>query len=270
MKTSTCHVFTLLFAAAVALCSLSCKSKDDDGGGGCGLEIDGKEYELIYACDAPFGGTISSVRLCTEYYSNVKDAVLQSVAGICTALGGKGVETCSTEQSAGSCTDTSTTGGGQGLVAVTYGYTTEVTPQQYQADCDGVYAPPGTPPASAPSGSSNVTSTCPASTSTSTSSSSGVAFSMATIVNGEVINCTNYIGTVTAPQLQGVLSIGATTDACPEAGSACSCLTHGGGTYGTDAMQVFYDTSMTSRDESDCESVKGSCKGEYNEPYRAP
>lgn len=254
---------------ALALAGISCKSSDDGGSGGCGLKVDGKEYELILACDAPVAASITDARLCTEYYSNVRQAVEGSVKAICSAFKGKTLDVCPTKGSLGSCTNSSMAGGGQGLISVTYSYADSGrTEQQARDSCDdGVYAPPGAAPASVATAGASVTSTCDAPTET---GSGAVAFSVATLANGEVINCSNYIGEVTAAELDSVLSIGATRDACPEENSACACLIKGMGTFGTDFMQVHYDTSMTKEDESDCASVEKSCSGEFIQPYQAP
>lgn len=256
------------FVLALTLAGTSCKSSDDGGAGGCGLKVDGKEYELILACDAPVAASITDARLCTEYYSNVRQAVEGSVKAICDAFKGKSLDVCPTQGSLGSCTNSSMAGGGQGLISVTYSYAESgQTEQQSRNNCSGIYAPPGAPPASTPSAGASVTSTCEAPSET---ASGAVAFSVSTLANGEVINCSNYIGEVSAAQLDSVLSIGATRGACPEANAGCACLTPGAGTFGTDLMQVHYDTSMTSEAESDCASVEMSCTGEFTQPYRAP
>ena len=259
----------LLLAAALALAGASCKSSDDGGSGGCGLKVDGKEYELILACDAPISASISDARLCTEYYSNVRQAVEGSVNAICAAFKGKVLDKCPAEGSLGSCTSSSMAGGGQGLIGAIYTYADSGrTEQQARDNCDdGVYAPPGAPPASVATAGANVTSTCKAPTET---SSGAVAFSFATLFNDEVVNCSNYIGEVSAAELDSVLSIGATLGACPEENAGCACLTQGAGTFATDLMQVFYDTSMSDKDESDCASVAKSCTGEFIQPYQAP
>lgn len=263
---------TRLFAAQCAslfcVCLAACGSSDGasaDGGGQCGsLQVGGQKYGLLFACDVPnlFG---TSAHLCTEYYSNVPQ-VAASFKGLCQVEQGTVTARCATEKSLGSCTASSTTSTGtQGAVEATFGYPDangKGSAAEFEKDCDSgsIYAPPGAPPAStAPSGSA-VMSTCP--------KTGGVAFSFGTLVNGEYLECTNYVGAVTPDQLASVLKIGATTSACPEANALCACTTTKGGTFGTDATAVYYKTSMASS-SSACDGIGAGCDV-YTESYQAP
>jgi hypothetical protein len=87
-------------------------------------------------------------------------------------------------------------------------------------------------------------------------------------VNGEYLECTNYVGTVTAEQLASVLKVGATTSACPEKNALCACTQKKAGTFGTDATLVYYKTSMSSS-ASNCAGVAASCDV-YTDSYNAP
>ncbi len=269
--------FGRLFAIPLlALCALpfaACGGGSDAGGnsgGNCdSLQVSGNQYPLIFACDVPnlFG---TGGHLCTEFYSNVP-SIVPTFKALCTAETGTAVSRCPTAGSLGSCTASSTTGTGTlGAVEATYRYPDSKgkgNAAQFQADCDGgsVYAPPGAPPASGAKAGSTVTSSCP---SKAASSAGGVAFSMATLVNGEYLECTNYVGTVTADQLASVLKIGATTDACPEKNALCACTKKKIGTFGTDATLVYYKTSMASSGSS-CDGLGASCDV-YSDSYMAP
>ncbi|HEY0468171.1 MAG TPA: hypothetical protein VGC79_28425 [Polyangiaceae bacterium] len=251
----------------VGLCFSACSSSSDSNGssGGCGsLDVGGKKYALLFACDVPnlFG---TGAHLCTEFYSNVPQ-VTTTFKALCSAEQGTVSGHCPTENSFGSCTVSSTTGSGsQGAIEATFGYPDSRgsgSAAAFERDCDSgsVYAPPGAPPASTAPTGSMVTSTCP--------HAGGVAFSMATLVNGEYLECTNYVGSVTADQLASVLKIGATTSPCPEANALCACTKNKAGTFGTDATLVYYKTSMASSSKS-CDGIASMCDA-YTESYRAP
>jgi len=253
----------------LGVCLVACGGSDDTasgGGGECGsLDVGGTKYELLFACDVPnlFG---TGAHLCTEFYSNVPQ-VTASFKALCNAEQGTVTDHCPTENSFGSCTASSTTGSGtQGAIEATFGYPDSRgggSAAAFQSDCDdgSVYAPPGAAPASTAKAGSAVTSSCPR-------TGGGVAFSMATLVNGEYLECTNYVGTVTADQLASVLKIGATTSPCPEAKALCACTKLKGGTFGTDATLVYYQTSMASSGHA-CDGIETMCDA-YTESYKAP
>lgn len=242
--------------------------KEGDPGSGNGdcasLEVDGKKYELLFACDSPnlFG---SGAHSCTEFYSNVPE-VRPILQAFCTTGGGTESARCPSDGSLGSCTSTSTTATGtQGVIGATYGYPDSrggESAASFQSDCDdgSLYAPPGAPPASNAKAGSPVISSCPR--------QGGVAFSLATLVNGEYEQCTNFVGDVTAEQLESVLKLGATTSSCPESRALCACTKNDSGTFGTDATLVYYETSMSSSRRT-CEGLETTCDS-YTESYTAP
>jgi len=269
-RSSIARSFKIPCLVLLGACFAACGGSDDSTSGGAGecgsLEVGGKKYELLFACDVPnlFG---SGAHLCTEFYSNVPQ-VTASFKALCSVEQGTVKDHCPSENSFGSCTASSTTGSGtQGAIEATFGYPNSRgggSAAAFQSDCDGgsgsVYAPPGAAPAStAPTGGA-VSSSCPR--------TGGVAFSMATLVNGEYLECTNYAGTVTADQLASVLKIGATTAPCPEAKALCACTKNKGGTFGTDATLVYYKTSMASSDGA-CDGIESMCDA-YTESYQAP
>lgn len=266
----TRHALAVASFALFAFSLEACGSSDDGGSGSGGpcssLQVGGQKYNLLFACDVPnlFGfGT----HLCTEYYSNVPQ-VETTFKVLCGTEQGTVTTRCPTANSFGSCTATSTAGN-QGAVEATFGYPDadgSGSAGQFKSDCDSgsVYAPPGAPPASTASSGSQIVSTCPQSS----GSGSGVAFSFATLVNGEDLECTNYVGTLTAAQLASVLAIGASTSPCPEKNALCACTKKGAGTFGTDATLVYYKTSMPSSGGS-CDGVGAGCDV-YTDSYEAP
>jgi len=257
-------LFTLPFTA----CGGGSDASGGNDGGSCdSLQVNGGKYPLVFGCDSSnFFGT--GEHMCTEYYSNVPSTAA-TFKTLCSVESGSPVSHCPTAGGLGSCTASATTATGtQGAIEVTYGYLDSQgkgSAAQFQADCGSgsVYAPPGAAPASSAKAGSAVTSTCP-----SKGASSGVAFSMATLVNGEYLECTNYVGTVNADQLASVLKIGATVDACPEKNALCACTKKKGGTFGTDATMVYYKTSMNSSGGS-CDGVGAGCDV-YTDSYKAP
>jgi hypothetical protein len=186
---------------------------------------------------------------------------------------------CPTANSIGSCTASSTIGV-EGVRERIFEYSgSNKTPAAYQAECakdHGVY--------SAPDGSSTIGdagvasgsgcgSTAPTGSGGATSSGSGVAFSIATSVNGEVLECTNYVGTVTQAQLNSVLALGAVTTACPRANAACACTMPNGGTFGTTATLVYYNTATAGSQASFCQQLGTDCPrqgGTFSATYTPP
>jgi hypothetical protein len=241
---------------------------DDPAGGGCGSTSGGAggSYKRVLACDS----TALGIHMCTEYYTNVSSAGA-SVDALCSAFMGKKLSGgCGTDGSVGSCTDSSTTTGGQyGIVSVNFEYDSDTTTDKYQTECTGnagTFNAPGDAVGGLPgSSSASTTTTCRDSKG---SSGSGVAFSISTELNGMTIECTNYVGSVSGQELSSVEMTGAVPKACPTDKATCTCA-GGMGVFGTKTTMVHYDSVVTSSSSNtDCEDLKSSCSGTYSDTYK--
>lgn len=257
-----------LLALTLTLQATGCANKDDAASGAaadlpCGAPAG--DWVHVLSCDSTFG---SLVHQCIDYYatSAAVSAVGPSFRSICQVQSGTVLEgNCPADGSIGSCTQTASNAPGASTTTAAlerqYFYEGDASrAASFKQDCEGdrgIYTAPGddptAPPSSMPAGCSSPTSPG--------SQQSGVAFSMSTVVNGEVIECTNYSGEVSAAELESVLQQGAETSACPSAKALCGCPAQG--VFGTDATLVYYQTSMTDRDT--CPNDSPDC-GPYGGP----
>lgn len=229
--------------AALALVAASCGG----GAGGsssapCGAPPGNWQY--ISSCDTTFGGIIHQ---CQDTYGTpaAVQALNIELPQVCSAGSGTLLTSpCPLANSLGSCLIVAATGTA-GELARLYQYAQgSLTPQSFQQTCvseHGTYLQPdGTLPDGGTAGSS---ASC-AGGGGGSPSTGGVAFSVATMLNGQVLECTNFVGSVTSQQLQSVLAIGATASACPAANAGCACAQPAGsGTFGTTATLVYYKTA---------------------------
>jgi hypothetical protein len=205
--------------------------------------------------------------MCIDYYASatVAEGIASGYRTVCTTTGGTVLpSTCPFQKTLGSCITTANSGSQEGILQRAYYYVDDGgVAGNVQSDCEktgGTYVPPGGDAAT--SGSTGTS--CTAGTNRDAGASSGgVAFSVETDLNGEPTLCTNFVGTVTAAELQSVLSIGAVTSACPVLSGACACPgTSGSGTFGTTPTYVYYTTKLVGTpsecSQPGCSSYKGS------------
>jgi hypothetical protein len=248
---------------------LACGAPSDPGGGNeapCGAPPG--DWKYILSCDSTFG---ASVHQCIDYYATVAavDSVGPSFKAVCGALGGKVLASkCPSAGSIGSCVETSSTGptgsASLGALEQQYFYAMSGTAASLQSSCErqkGVYLPASDSSSPAPSGSTGATCNTPSPG----KAGSGVAFSISTDANGQVIECTNYVGSITPAQLQSVLNVGASTSPCPAANVLCACPTPGSSTFGTTATLVYYHSPSGSSTET-CPVAGPSCSSTYTPP----
>jgi hypothetical protein len=225
------------------------------------------DWQYLLSCDSTFGSTVHE---CTDYYATrgAASAVDASFRAVCKALSGTVLDSvCPSAGSVGSCLNTASSGppGSSPAAALsrTYIYDPSTTSQSYKANCEkenGVYAAPGV--ARSPTGTSSAASSC----SSESGNPDGGLFSVETVVNGEVIECTNYVGAVTEAQFDSVRQTGALSTPCPLANAICSCsLTPGSGVFGTDPQLVYYKSTVNGYG-STCPSSDASCKPSYALP----
>jgi hypothetical protein len=207
------------------------------------------------------------VHQCQDTYATpaAVAGVKASLPGLCSAFGGKLLSSpCSSANSLGSCVISASTGTISGELVRIYEYAeANLTVQSFQASCrsqNGSFIfPNGSLPDGGLAGSAANCGTKP-------SSSGGLAFAIQTVVNGQVVECTNFVGTVTAQQLQSVQSIGAMTSACPAQNAACACTqAAGSGTFGTTPTLVYYSTSAAGV-SSACADAGANCSTTYTPP----
>jgi hypothetical protein len=264
-----------LYAAAAMLAASAlgaCSSKSDAGGASgapCGAPPG--DWQYLLSCDSNFGGLVHQ---CIDYYATAAaaSAVTTSFKALCQGENGSVLSSvCPAEDSVGSCLETSSSGptATSPLAALErifiYGSSTA---QAYQANCEGkggVYAAPGASGSGAPSAGG--ADACSSATNASGGGDdSGVAFNEETVANGQVIGCTNYVGSVSQAQLDSVLKLGALTSPCPAAHAICSCAQGAGsGPFGTTPTLVYYETTLGGS-ESSCPSTDASCKPSYTPP----
>ncbi len=249
-------------AAAFSLLVVACSGGHDGTSGSntapCGAPPGNWHY--LSSCDSMLGGVLHQ---CQDTYATAGAVagVSASLPALCSAYSGTLLHApCPTANSVGSCIITASTGSVAGeLVRLTEYAGTGVTVQSFQASCrseKGTFVPPGG--ASPDGGLAGTGATCGAKPTGGGGASGGVAFSIETDLNGQTIECTNYVGAVTAQQLQSVLSIGAMTGACPTQNAACICKRAGVDLYGTSATQIFYKTAVDPTGSS-CADAGTSC-----------
>jgi hypothetical protein len=263
-------VFCLLAGATLA--ATGCSSSSDPGStnqGPCGAPPG--DWKYLFSCD----GMLGTVHTCQDYYSTegAAQAVDPSFRAFCTAESGTILSsTCPETNSLGSCITTSSIGATatspQGALTRNYLYAQAGSSQSsVRTSCEkegGVYVPPGS--AAPDAGPEGATATCTAGQASSDGGTSGVAFSMALVVNGQVLQCTNYVGNVTQAQLDSVIALGATTTSCPAENAVCACTeVPGSGTFATDPTLVYYKTSMDSS-PSTCADAGANCTTMYTPP----
>jgi len=222
------------------------------------------DWQYVLSCESEL---VTSVRQCIDYYATgaIVSVAKTTFGALCDAMKGQVTTTaCPSEGSIGSCTSAASSGqtatSPAAVLERQYFYGGNTTPESYRENCEddgGIYTPPGVA-AGAPMGTKS--GSCEAG-SGSGEPDSRVAFSISTVVNGEVISCTNYVGEVSAEQLESVLSQGAETIACPVANAVCGCAIPG--VFDTEATIVYYRTSMPSTGE--CPNDDASC-GPYDGP----
>jgi hypothetical protein len=253
---------------SASLASLgACKTDDPSGSGGGPCGAPPGDWKYLLSCDSVFAGLVHD---CTDYYATegAADAVEPSFRSLCTAQSGTVLAgKCPAEGSLGSCVNTASSGPISGspaaVLSQTFTYDSNLSAAQVQGDCEddgGVYiAADGSAP-SLPAGSDD--SACKAGGSATGGTD---IFSVSTYGNGEVIECTNYAGSITDAELASVTPTGALPEACPEADAVCSCPQPAGtGVFGTDATLVYYTT--TAHPLTACPNADAACVAGYLPP----
>jgi hypothetical protein len=257
---ASCGLSLLLLAA--------CGGGSDNGATGqapCGAPPG--DWKYLFSCDQTFAGLVHE---CIDYYATAAaaSAVETSFRAVCQVGSGSASNTlCPSAGSVGSCVDTASSGptgsSPQAALSRTYIYQESSTPQGYQAECErlnGVYAPP------AATGTSPMTNASGGGACAQSSSSGAQLFSVETVANGEIIECTNYAGAVSQAELDSVLRLGALAAPCPAANAICSCAgSPGSGTFGTDPELVYYKTTISGSDSS-CPNTDPACVSSYTPP----
>lgn len=256
--------------AAVAVVIAGCGGSSGGDGGGNGSAPCGApagEWQYLSSCDGVFGGVVHQ---CQDTYAtpSVAQAIQPEVAGLCSAESGKLLSTtCPTTGSLGSCVITASTGGLAELIRLYQYQQNGITVQSFEANCQQQHGtfilPNGTlATGGAPTNSAN----CGGQATNMMGTSSGVAFSVATSANGQVIECTNYVGAVTSQELQSLLATGATTSACPAQNAGCACpQAAGSGPFGTTPTLIYYKSSVDPT-ASICASMGTKCSATYTPP----
>ncbi|HYQ15401.1 MAG TPA: hypothetical protein VEQ58_06585 [Polyangiaceae bacterium] len=239
-----------------------CAKDPDDGGSAADLPCGAPagDWKYVLSCDSQFSGLVHQ---CIDYYATASavSAVETSFKSICQVQQGtllSGV--CPTEGSNGSCTATASSGSSAAVLERQYFYESNTSPASYKASCEsdkGIYTPPEGS-AVAPTSSGDPKCSQPAKAG---GAAGGVAFSISTVLNGDVIECTNYVGEVSAAELDSVLKQGAETTPCPVEKAVCACPADG--VFGTKATLVYYQTFMSS--SKDCPNDDAAC-GPYSGP----
>jgi hypothetical protein len=222
------------------------------------------DWQYVLSCDSELA---TNLQQCIDYYatSSFASVAKTTFGALCGAMKGTVLSApCPSEGSIGSCTATASSGqtatSPAAVLERQYFYGGNTSPDSYRKNCEedrGIYTPPGDA-ASLPAGSR--AGSCGGEAGPE-DSSSGVAFSVSTVLNGEVLSCTNYVGEVSEEQLQAVLSQGAETAACPVESAVCGCAV--AGVFQTEATIVYYRTSMRGTDA--CPNDDSSC-GPYDGP----
>jgi hypothetical protein len=255
-------------AALALLCTVAlsaCGGSDDKGSASdapCGAPPG--DWKYLLSCDTTFSGTVHE---CVDYYATAAaaGAVAPSFKAICQVESGTVLSsTCPSQNSVGSCLGSSSSGptGSSPLAAlerITI-YAGSTTPAAYRVDCEkeqGVYVPPDADSSvMTPTGSADA---CSAPSTAKGGGAGGVAFSEETVVNGDVIECTNYVGKVSQAELDSVLKLGALTTPCPAAKAICSCAQGAGsGPFGTTPTLVYYASVVN--ESAMCPASDASCK----------
>lgn len=257
----------LILAACNAITLLACGSEPDKGARASGLPCGAPpgDWQYVLSCRSAL---LPSLEQCIDYYAtaSVASVIDTTFRGLCQAQQGEVLgDPCPAEGSIGSCTSTASSGPAapspSAVLERQYFYGGNTTPASYKRDCEkegGVYtavgSTPGQPASTASAGCGQGSG--------GEDADDGVAFSVSTVLNGEVLSCTNYVGSITEQELSSVLAQGAETSACPSTNAICGCPSEG--VFGTQATIVYYQTSMRGS-SSACPNTDSSCG-----PYRAP
>jgi hypothetical protein len=245
----------------------ACKTDDPSGSDGAPCGAPPGDWKYLFSCDSVFAGIVHD---CTDYYATegAADAVEPSFRALCSAQSGTILKgKCPAEGSLGSCVNTSSSGPISGSPAValseTFTYDSNLSPAQVQSDCEdegGVYvALDGSAP-NLPAGSNDAACKAGGGATGGTD-----IFSVQTFGNGEIIECTNYAGSITKDELASLTPTGALPEACPEANAICSCPEPAGsGVFGTDATLIYYTT--TAHPLTTCPSSDAACVAGYLPP----
>jgi hypothetical protein len=258
----------LTAAAAIALLVAACSGGGSGGNGTqapCGAPAGNWQY--LSSCDSKIGGIVHQ---CQDTYATPAAAsgVNISLPALCTAFGGKLLSSpCPSANSVGSCIITASTGTTEAELERIYEYAEgNVTAQSFETSCMSQNAKFVLPNGSLPDGGLAGTGASCGAQPAGGQSSGGVAFAIETLVNGQIVECTNYVGTVTAQQLQSVESIGAMTTACPAQNGACACAqAAGSGTFGTTPTLIYYSTTIGGA-SSACADAGVTCSSTYTPP----
>ena len=257
------------FVGAIVLLVAACSGGGSGGGASqapCGAPAGSWQY--LSSCDSKIGGIVHQ---CQDTYATPAAAasVNVSLSALCGAFGGKLLSSpCPSANSVGSCIITASTGTTEGELERIYEYAEgNVTAQSFETSCMSQNAKFILPNGSLPDGGlAGSGASCGAQPADGGQSSGGVAFAVETVVNGQIVECTNFVGTVTAQQLQSVESIGAMTSACPAQNAACACAQAAGlGTFGTTPTMIYYATTVAGG-SSACADAGVNCSSTYTPP----
>jgi hypothetical protein len=258
----------LTAAGAIALLVAACSGGGSGGGGNqapCGAPPGSWQY--LSSCDSKVGGIVHQ---CQDTYATSASAasVNATLPTLCTAFGGKLLSSpCPSANSLGSCLITASTGT-EGELERLYEYAeANVTVESFESSCKSQNAKFILPNGSLPDGGlAGSAASCGAQSPDGGPSSGGVAFAIETVANGQIVECTNFVGTVTAQQLQSVQALGAMTSACPAQNAACACAqAAGSGTFGTTPTMIYYSTTLTGA-SSACADAGANCSMTYTPP----
>lgn len=226
-------------------------------------------WQYLLSCDTVTAGIVHT---CVDYYATPAAAASSSISFRGSCLGTVLAAPCPTANSAGSCLTVASAGvvetSSSAAYSRQYGYTDagNLTASAWQASCQAAhqqYEPPGT------AASVGVpTLVCPAPGTG--MGANGFAFAVATVVNGETLQCTNYYGTFTSAELASITSgtAGIMTTPCPALHAVCTCVNNTA-TLGigmvSHADAISYSTSFLPM--TGCESGAGpSCTTGYTPP----
>jgi len=231
-------------------------------------------WTYVVSCDWTTAGIIHS---CSDTYTTASLAagIATSQRSVCTAMQGTILSApCATDGSLGSCiitgssgaTATSPTAEYQRLYM--YAGAPNVSADTARAACtgeNGTYEVPGAAAdAGVPAVGASTLACAPASGDGGTTT--GFAFAVATVVNGQVVQCTNFSGTTTAAQRNSIVAIGGMLTPCPAMNAVCACRQPAGsGTFGTDATAVTYTTALSPQTGCGADA-SAACSPTYTPP----
>lgn len=242
-----------------------CSFGDDKKSAGAPCGAPAGDWQYLSSCDSTFGGVTHQ---CVDYYATKSAAKSASISidSVCSALGGtKLASVCPAVGSLGSCVNTSSSGPVAGSSAAMleqmYEYDESSSTATWEADCEsenGVYvAPDGSAP-KLPAGSQ--TAACKSGGMTGGDGTE--VFSVSTYFDQEVIECTNYQGSISEAEFESVAAEGAEAMPCPSQSAICSCpVPAASGLFGTTDTLVYYKTSMTT--SASCPNTDAACVAGY-------